>query len=316
MKVNQSNDIDNIQLDTNITSTNDEIVDIHESILLSKNTTRRRSSMVTSQIGQLTKITSCSDLTELPNEIFGIIFSYLDLKTLFKLRSTCKFFYELCSDESLFKILNLKPYWNLVSFCLYLFINLKYKFYYFKILKLDDQFLSLMIDLTIDIRALDLSWTKFKSTEILNDFFKISCQNLTILKLDNCNYINGKMVTFISANCVNLKELSLSSCNFKDVNGLADIKNLKSLTNLNLYRTLIQIEQLEQIIISCKNLKHLNLGSCSEIKDFDSIMYLICQNLPNIESLDLWRAYGLNHDSLSKIANNCFNLHYLDIGWW
>ncbi len=176
--------------------------------------------------------------------------------------------------------------------------------------------MSLIKDLTVDIRALDLSWTKFKSNEILNDLFKISCKNLTILKLDNCNFINGKMVTLISVNCVNIKELSLSSCNFKDVDGLANIKNLNSLVNLNLYRTLIQVEQLEQIIVSCTNLRHLNLGSCTEITDFDSIMYLISKNLPSIESLDLWRAYGLTHDSLSKIANSCFNLHYLDIGWW
>jgi F-box/leucine-rich repeat protein 4 len=173
-----------------------------------------------------------------------------------------------------------------------------------------------MKDLSHDIRVLDLSWTKFKSNEILNDFFKISCHNLTVLKLDNCNFINGRMVSFISTNCESIKELSLSSCNFKDVDGLCDIKNLTSLVNLNLYRTLIQIEQLEQILISCTKLRHLNLGSCIEIKDFDSIMYLISKNLPNIESLDLWRAYSLSHDSLNKIANSCFNLQYLDIGWW
>jgi hypothetical protein len=109
MKVIQSTESD-IQTDSN-----NLIEDIDESILSLKTVYRRRSSMAVSQTGQLTKITSCDDLTELPNEILGIIISYLDLKTIFRLRSTCKYFYELCSDECLFKTLNLKPYWHLVS---------------------------------------------------------------------------------------------------------------------------------------------------------------------------------------------------------
>jgi hypothetical protein len=112
MKINQPNDQDT-QTDSNTTK-NDLLEVIDESMLLFKNTGRRRSSFAISQAIQSTKITSCSHLTELPNEILGIIFSYLDLKTIFRLRSTCKFFYELCSDECLFKMLNLKPYWYLV----------------------------------------------------------------------------------------------------------------------------------------------------------------------------------------------------------
>jgi F-box/leucine-rich repeat protein 4 len=124
------------------------------------------------------------------------------------------------------------------------------------------------------------------------------------------------MIKFIATNCVNIKELSLSSCNFKDVEGLDEIKNLKYLYNLNLYRTLIKFEQLKEILIECKQLRYLNLGSCTEIEDFEPVMELIGEYLPEIESLDLWRAYGLTHEGLAKLANKCFNIKYIDIGWW
>jgi hypothetical protein len=57
---------------------------------------------------------SRAEITSLPNEILHIILAYLDLKTIFVLRSTCKTFYELCSDKALFKKLDLQPYWSTV----------------------------------------------------------------------------------------------------------------------------------------------------------------------------------------------------------
>jgi hypothetical protein len=60
------------------------------------------------------KISSASTILDLPYDILNIILLNLDLQSLFSLRSTCKFFYSLCSESSLFKKLDLHPYWNKV----------------------------------------------------------------------------------------------------------------------------------------------------------------------------------------------------------
>lgn len=99
-------------------------------------------------------------------------------------------------------------------------------------------------------------------------------------------------------------------------NNFDELKNLKNLISLNLYRSLVDQESIKQIIISCKQLRHLNIGSCVYIFNFDAVMELISENCPKIESLDLWRAYSLTSFGLNKIANSCFSLQEIDIGWW
>ena len=87
--------------------------------------------------------------------------------------------------------------------------------------------------------------------------------------------------------------------------------------SLDLYRTLCDQDAIVEIIFSCKRLKHLNLGSCVNINNFDEVMSIIADNCSEtIESLDLWRAYSLTQYGLSKIALSCFKLKELDIGWW
>ncbi len=58
---------------------------------------------------------SCANITDLPNELLCIVLYYLDFKTIFRLRSTCKKFYELCSLSYLYNKLDLQPYWNMVN---------------------------------------------------------------------------------------------------------------------------------------------------------------------------------------------------------
>lgn len=54
-------------------------------------------------------------ITDLPIELLQSIIRLLNLRDIFMLRSTCKKFYQLCSDKDLYNQLDLKPYWNDVS---------------------------------------------------------------------------------------------------------------------------------------------------------------------------------------------------------
>ena len=246
-------------------------------------------------------MTSCSNIVELPNEVLNMILSYLDLKTLFKLRSTCTTFYNVCSDEFLFKRIDLQPYWYLV----------------------DDNFIDVLAKLTRKTTHLNMSWTKLKTCDSLERLLVGSADTLQVLMLESCSFLDGQMLQIVTANCHQLIKLSLKSCtnisNLKDPvkDAFSSIKNLKHLETLNLYRTQCSQDAIVEILFSCTKLRHLNLGSCVQIIDFDEVMSVIATNChESIESLDLWRAYSLTQYGLNKIANSCFKLRELDIGWW
>jgi hypothetical protein len=149
-----------------------------------------------------------------------------------------------------------------------------------------------------------------------------SSSTLTVLKLDSCTFLNGKLLKSVCRSAPNLVKLSLASCknvnkyDEKEKDGFVEISSLKNLESLNLYRTLITQIELKHIIMSCSKLKHLNLGSCTEISNFDDVASWISLYIPHIESLDLWRALSLTNKGLEKIANSCVKLKELDIGWW
>lgn len=74
----------------------------------------RRNSSVLSMSEKNKDMVSCSNIVDLPNEILCMVLTYLDLKTVFRLKSTCQTFYDLCSLGFLFNKLDLQPYWHLV----------------------------------------------------------------------------------------------------------------------------------------------------------------------------------------------------------
>jgi F-box/leucine-rich repeat protein 4 len=151
---------------------------------------------------------------------------------------------------------------------------------------------------------------------IITRFFLTSCSQLTTLLLDCCSYVDEHVLDVISSNCSNLSHLSLSSCREIVSNGFETIKSLKNLTNLNLYRTKIDQKSIIGIVKSCHELKVLNLGSCVNINDFDSLMEEIHKQAIQLESLDMWRAYSLTNLGMNVLAATSCCLQEIDIGWW
>ncbi|CAF0707679.1 unnamed protein product [Brachionus calyciflorus] len=245
---------------------------------------------------EIKEISKDINIIELPDELLDKIISFLDLKTVFSLRSTCIKFYNLCNDKDIYKNLNIKPFWNCVN----------------------DKFLETLSKITDEILILDLSWTKFKQSIIFEKFLKNSCCQLTFLKMECCSYLDSKMLEIICDNCKFLTHLDIASClniTSEEKPAFASISKLKNLEHLKLYRTKVDQNSMFKIIESCQNLKYLNIGSCFQLNDFDSIMSCISENLKQIESLDLWRSYSLTNLGLKRIASKCKNLKELDLGW-
>lgn len=134
--------------------------------------------------------------------------------------------------------------------------------------------------------------------------------------------MNGHLLTEISKHCPKLTHLSLQSCvnigNLSDDvhDGFSQIKSLKNLKCLDLYRTLCGQKAICEILSSCTEIEYLNLGACIKIDNFDQVMAVIGTHLKNIKTLDLWRAYSLTVAGVSELSNNCLDLEELDIGWW
>ena len=75
----------------------------------------RRNSSRCSLAEKHSDMMTCANIVDLPKEILCMILTYLDLRTIFRLRSTCQTFQELCTFGFLFNKLDLQPYWHLVS---------------------------------------------------------------------------------------------------------------------------------------------------------------------------------------------------------
>ena len=92
----------------------------------------------------VTDMVACNNIVDLPSEILCMVLTYLDLRTLFNLRSTCHTFYELCSLAFLYTKLDLQPFWHL----------------------LNGEFIELLPSLTDNITALNLSWLKVCNLDV------------------------------------------------------------------------------------------------------------------------------------------------------
>jgi hypothetical protein len=109
--------------------------------LLSQENPNARRSSVSSQLAEF------KNICELPDDVLNIIVeNYLDLRSIFNLRSTCHRFYFLCSDPHLFRRVDLQPYWNLVN----------------------DGFVEVLGCVSDEMEMLNLSWTKLTDSEIIS----------------------------------------------------------------------------------------------------------------------------------------------------
>jgi len=122
----------------------------------------------------------------LQNETILKILEYLDLKSLYHICNVNKYFNILARDFTLYKCLNLKPYW--------------YSF--------NGNALNSLISRCKYLQQLDLSWCgnyNVLTSTNLNDFLKQCGSLLTHLRLNCCKIVDDSVTLEISLTCKNLK---------------------------------------------------------------------------------------------------------------
>lgn len=233
-------------------------------------------------------------LPDIPGEILLKIFSYLDLKSLFKVGRTCRQLYEVARDPTLYREINLRPYWNVTHDSVLNTIGLR----------------------STQLRKLDLSWCGLfnaLSPLTFKELIKNCGANLQDLRLNSCQFINSTCMEVVGQVCHNLKELSLRNYSGNILN-FHCVKNLRNLERLDLFRCNISSDLLLLILKYNPNLKHLNLGISPPHLSMDEVAQQISKCNPNIVSIDMWKSHYLSSVGLKALAN-CEHLEEVDFGW-
>ena len=138
-----------------------------------------------------------------------------------------------------------------------------------------------------------------------------SCPNLRSLKLEYCDGINDIAIRKI-AHCRYLEHLELYSIKALSDKSMCIIaRSCPDIQYLNLQFCNITDKAVEEIALSCHNLKHLDLFGALHISD--SSISKIAKMCPNIIYLDLEYADFIFDRTLKTIAEYLHSLEYLGL---
>lgn len=179
-------------------------------------------------------------LTQLPFDLLSIICSYLDLRSLVRLSSTCRSFHHQCRDPLQFQSLNLQPYWNGIS---------NYSI---------EKFFAHRCHQT---RHLSLAWTHAIQYSSFQQLVAGCSKDLVQLNLACCQYLTGQYIKIIVNTCPMIEILNLENCLSLTNLDFIPLKYLNHVRSLNVYRTKIDYRTLLPLIDNNrKHLEHINLG--------------------------------------------------------
>lgn len=232
----------------------------------------------------------------LPYELIQLILSHLTLPDLCRLAQSCKLLHQHCCDPLQYTQLSLQPYWA----------------------RLSDASLGHLQSRCTLLQRLNLSWTGNRGALTLtgfSSFMKACGLSLVSLEMSCCHFLNEACLEVISQTCPGLQELNLSSCDRLNPQAFTHISKLTRLRRLVLYRTKIEQTAILSILTFCIELRHLNLGSCVRIEDYDVVASMLAARCRSLRSVDLWRCRNLTDRGLAELASGCRLLEELDLGW-
>uniref|UniRef100_A0A671K4C0 F-box/LRR-repeat protein 4-like n=1 Tax=Sinocyclocheilus anshuiensis TaxID=1608454 RepID=A0A671K4C0_9TELE len=232
----------------------------------------------------------------LPYELIQLIVSHLPVPDLCRLAQSCKLFHKHCCDPLQYIQLSLQPYWA----------------------QLTDASLSHLQSRCTLLQRLNMSWTGNRGAVTAAGFcsFMKACGlSLVCLELSCCHFLTEACLEVIAQTCQCLQELNLASCDRLQPQAFNLIAKLPNLRRLVLYRTKVEQSAILSILTFCPELRHLNLGSCLMIEDYDVVASMLSARCRSLRSLDLWRCRNLSERGLAELVSGCRLLEELDLGW-
>ncbi|XP_049540097.1 F-box/LRR-repeat protein 4 [Anopheles darlingi] len=239
---------------------------------------------------------SSTRIDQLPEELLYAVFQHLDLISLARAARVCNKFHRVARDSRLYFVLNLRPYWMMISWQFYQWATLR----------------------TSMCRKLNVSWNPDSDNQLtiqLMHLVQSCCRTLTHLHLSYNAAVNENLLNMVIQNCTQLQELSIDGC--WAVNRLSLKNEQRTLTNLvRLNMTdngWLDTSTLLQIVANNPNLKHLNINFCNSLVLPDLFELLGSKNRQLI-SLNAVKAGKLTSEALCCLAT-CTRLQEIDIGW-
>lgn len=247
----------------------------------------------------------------LPPELLRLIFSFLPLTDLCRCAMVCRLFHDLSYDPTQFAVIDLSSCWHVVN---------------------DDALASIVARCSVkgeesheedsgkpQVQVANLSWFAggniASKTTLISFVENCGSPLLTDLTLASSPAVTDEVLKQITRSCPNLVSLDIQSCDQPSSEGIRVLHELKQLVAINFYRTKVDDAGIICIIHSNPNLKHINLGSCQKIHDYDRVLTELSQHCPNLRSLDCWRARSLTSMGLNALSASCGLLEELDLGW-
>jgi F-box and leucine-rich repeat protein 4 len=242
------------------------------------------------------KLKTPASFSLLPFEILFKVFSFLDLRSLYRCSHVCKTFQSIACDPLLYLEVNLKFYWHLADSILINSITKRCSL----VQKVDFSSCGLFGSIT---------------SKDFESFIEANGRTITGLRLNSAYFLRTSCLEAISSTCKNLSELQIQNySNMTPERDFQSLTSLSSLTVLNLSRTGINQADLAQILKNNQNLQKLNLA----FPNFDIVMDEICQIISThnkgIRSANFWKSCHFSNIGLRALSN-CVHLEDLDLGW-
>lgn len=246
------------------------------------------------------------NLLDLPNEILVEIFRNLRTHELLKLTETCKKFNSLVgTTKILIKKVPLQiscrnfknPLFIEKSSRKYQKINIKY---------FRDENFAQVLQLITSIFNSCVNKIKFTrsdfSVRILLDILKVT-KNLKLLELDQTLIRNYENLTVD-----NVTNLKITNCNRE----ILKTVNFSNLECLNLEHTPFQLENWQHLLVQNRKIRKLIVKCTFGIDLSDRVFSEISRNLVHLEHLEILDKYvNVNNSVYKIIGDNCKNLKYL-----
>nr|CAB3245152.1 F-box/LRR-repeat protein 4 [Phallusia mammillata] len=242
----------------------------------------------------------------LPPEILSKIFNYLPFPDFCRAARVCHLFKEHSYNPNQLVHLDLQPYWHMINERALESIQVR----------CGDEEINPGPPV---LKTLNMKWLGGGDiiAPLQLDLFFHSCnfKSLSFLDLGSSFCLTDHVLATLTRVAPMLQYLNIESCDKLTPQALRMLHKMQNLQTLNLYRTKVDDAGIICIIHANPELRHLNIGSCPMITDYDRVLQELSIHCKQIRSLDTWRAKSLTSIGLNALTSNCKCLEQLDLGW-
>ena len=167
-----------------------------------------------------------------------------------------------------------------------------------------DELLSSLVDPSIQIEDLSISYCWGLSSFSLSSFIHVHGRSLRRLVLAGLSFLSDEVMESVLPHLSRLNSISLSSsCDLRNSTFLSITKNCEWIEHIQMRKT--SIGKGSSMSTSCKNTRLKSLILMENPYLDDSTIEVVARSCPNLDSLDLSSCWELTEEGLRSIGEIC-----------